>query len=498
MVTLEARVRLREGAEISITDAGTVHLRASVFSYSFDSFSSGTIAALQQMAERFVVEDELDDLVIANDGDFGVIGWKKTLAMFVRAGFLEREYASDQRVLFRMIPDALPMVADGIDVYPSTVVSLSRFAVARVVDRTIEIESPRSGWRIVCEDPSAVAFLSVIATPRLLSTQLQEAGKIGLSADGAAAFVSALASAGMVVAHDSEEASSPEDRDTLAQWSTADLLFHERSRVGRTQRPFGGTYPFQDSAVLPTPFVREAAETSIELAVPSDSLDSSAAAFFDVLESRRSVREFDDENPITKNELSELLWRTVRVRKLYEDNYGGVVDRPYPSGGAVHELDVHVAVRLVAGLDPGLYRYNPIENVLVPVAGDSPEFRMWMSAVPPWPQIDSLPQATLVISARFGRAMWKYQSMAYALILKNAGVLLQTLYLAVTALNLGGCALGAGDSERFSSLAGLDPYEESSVSEFAIGRPAAELTPSFTIEFGATTIRTDGGEVSHD
>jgi SagB-type dehydrogenase family enzyme len=333
----------------------------------------------------------------------------------------------------------------------------------------------------------------VIATPRLLSEQLDEAEKIGMSANEAAVFMSSLAAAGMLVARESDQTPSPEDIGILAQWNFADLLFHQRSRVGRTQRPFGGTYPFQGSEIAPIPFIRKPVATSIELLTPTDLSSDSAASFFDVLESRRSVREFDDDNPISKDELGELLWRTTRVRSLYEDEFGGVVDRPYPSGGAVHELDVYVAVRIVAELEPGLYRYDPIGNVLTPVSSDTPEFQVWMSSVPPWPQIDSRPQAVLVISARFGRTMWKYESMAYALTLKNAGVLLQTLYLGATAMNLGGCALGAGDSERFSWLAGLNPYEESSVAEFALGRPAADLTPSFTSDFAKSTIRNEGG-----
>ena len=37
---------------------------------------------------------------------------------------------------------------------------------------------------------------------------------------------------------------------------------------------------------------------------------------------------------------------------------------------------------------------------------------------------------------------WKYNSIAYSLILKNVGVLIQTLYLMATDMGLGGCAIG--------------------------------------------------------
>ena len=497
-MTLEQRTRLREGLELSVAESGAVTARFEMYSYSFDALSPGSIAALRIMEQGFATEDELDDAVVELDGDFGVIGWKRSYTMFLRSGFLEQELRAEGRRMYRMVPDAFPMVGDAVDVYPSTVVSLSRFAMAHVVGGSMEIETPRSGWRVVCEAPGLFALLAHMAGPQSTEQLCSHAETVGVPPDIATAFLASLAAAGMVVVHEGADSPSPEATGPLALWSEADLLFHERSRVGRTQRPFGGTYPFQGTAIAPTPYVRESTDAGISLTPPEAPTDPDAAAFFDILESRRSVREFDDADPITVDELGELLWRTTRVRRFYDDDFGGVVDRPYPSGGAVHELDIHVAVRLVAGLDPGLFRYDPVENRLIPVAGDSPEFQMWMNAVPPWPQVDSRPQATLVISARFGRVMWKYQSMAYALILKNAGVLLQTLYLGATALGLGGCALGAGDSERFSRLAGLDPYEESSVAEFAIGRPAAQLTPSFTTEFAATTPRTPTRETSDE
>jgi SagB-type dehydrogenase family enzyme len=74
----------------------------------------------------------------------------------------------------------------------------------------------------------------------------------------------------------------------------------------------------------------------------------------------------------------------------------------------------------------------------------------------------------LVVTARFHRVAWKYQSIAYSLILKNAGVLLQTLALTATALNLAACPLGNGDGRKFCSAAGLEYVEESPVAEFMI------------------------------
>jgi len=86
------------------------------------------------------------------------------------------------------------------------------------------------------------------------------------------------------------------------------------------------------------------------------------------------------------------------------------------------------------------------------------------------------PQVSILVAARFGRAMWKYESMAYALILKHVGVLYEALYLTATAMGLACCALGGGNSQAFAGATGLAPHLEGSVGEFVVGsRPASTV-----------------------
>jgi SagB-type dehydrogenase family enzyme len=75
----------------------------------------------------------------------------------------------------------------------------------------------------------------------------------------------------------------------------------------------------------------------------------------------------------------------------------------------------------------------------------------------------------LIVAARFQRVMWKYASMAYALILKDVGVLYQTMYLVATAMNLAPCAIGCGNADLFAQATGTDYWAESSVGEFLLG-----------------------------
>jgi Lantibiotic biosynthesis dehydratase C-term/Nitroreductase family len=81
----------------------------------------------------------------------------------------------------------------------------------------------------------------------------------------------------------------------------------------------------------------------------------------------------------------------------------------------------------------------------------------------------------LVIAARFGRLMWNYEAMAYALVLKHVGVLYQTMYLVATAMGLAACGLGSGDNVHFAEATGIDAMVEDNVGEFMLGRPRATL-----------------------
>jgi SagB-type dehydrogenase family enzyme len=78
-------------------------------------------------------------------------------------------------------------------------------------------------------------------------------------------------------------------------------------------------------------------------------------------------------------------------------------------------------------------------------------------------------QVLIVIAARFQRIAWKYASIAYSIILKDVGVLYQTMYLNATAMGLAPCGVGCGDADLFARAAGTDYYAETSVGEFLLG-----------------------------
>jgi SagB-type dehydrogenase family enzyme len=190
--------------------------------------------------------------------------------------------------------------------------------------------------------------------------------------------------------------------------------------------------------------------------------------FTRVLEERRSRRS-PGTQPITVSELGELLFRSSRVRKVMPAAAHEVSDRVYPGGGAVYELEIYPVVRSCEGLAPGLYRYDPGDHRLERLSGMSPEARELLESAGRTAGADP-PEILLVLAARFQRMTWKYRSMAYATILKDVGVLYQTICLVATAMGLAACALGGGDSDLFARAAGTRYTAETSVGELILNR----------------------------
>ena len=152
---------------------------------------------------------------------------------------------------------------------------------------------------------------------------------------------------------------------------------------------------------------------------------------------RHSTRIFDDRQPITLAELSQFLDRTARVQSRWKSGLdlgdGGPIvtyaARPYPSGGGCYELELYLAVDKCEGLSRGFYHYDAGGHALVQIGVRPHEFEALLTSAEFAMGAPAAPQILITIAARFGRISWKYSSLAYALILKDVGVMLQALYI---------------------------------------------------------------------
>ena len=264
-------------------------------------------------------------------------------------------------------------------------------------------------------------------------------------------------------------------RDALAQWEFHDLLFHVHHRAGWHRDPLGAALPFAGK-IAPLPAERPAwPGEAVEL--PRARGAGGADTFARLLERRRSERRYDESRPISLGDIGILLDRCARVRPAEGRAAAGGGDavppeagrRPYPSGGASYELEIYPIIDRCDGLDSGAYHYDAVRHRLVRIAGRTAEVEELIADAKMGAGGQADPQILLAIAARFPRVMWTYRSISYGLILRNTGVLYQTLYLAATDLGLAPCAVGSGDSALFARLTGLDPVVEGTVGEFILG-----------------------------
>lgn len=261
-------------------------------------------------------------------------------------------------------------------------------------------------------------------------------------------------------------------RPMPAGWSFSDRLMHARSRRGRHTGGYGATFPLRNRIPEPPAIRPASSERTIRLAVPDlNAIKKRERSFTSVLEERRSVREHSN-TPMTLDELSEFLYRVARVTTVTRNHLYEIAARPYPSGGALHELEFYALVNRCDNLPPGLYRYNGSRHSLEHVCGPGAETRQLLVEAKQTCLMRGDPHVLILIAARFLRVNWKYESIAYTLILKNVGVVYQTMYLVATAMGLGPCSLGGGNADGFCRAAQLDYWEESLVGEFMLGRPA--------------------------
>jgi SagB-type dehydrogenase family enzyme len=279
-----------------------------------------------------------------------------------------------------------------------------------------------------------------------------------------------LAAAGLIRAGGYSDA----EDERLATWSFHDLLFHARSRPGRSDSLFGAFFLHREELAAPAAIPGRRSGPVVDLASPQFSgIVASERTLTEVIESRSSVREYDD-NPLTVAQLGDLLYRTARTRRLVSVESPGLyegADHPYPTGGLAGDLEVYVSVARCTGLSAGIYHYESAAHRLRLVNGPEAAAPL-LDAARMATGLVIEPQVLLTITARFARTAWKYESIAYALTLKHVGALLQTVYLVATSMGIGPCALGTGDAERAAAAFGLDWLVESSVGELALGSRA--------------------------
>jgi SagB-type dehydrogenase family enzyme len=350
---------------------------------------------------------------------------------------------------------------------------LSRFAYLRRRGADMVLESPRAGASFKICDPKIAAAIAMLSTPQQIKQLRQQEGFPGVE------LLALLLDCQILfkVRAGGESGLRPAEGDqSLVLWDFHDLLFHTRSTKGRHGNPLGGVYPFV-GVISPPPAVRPSwPGKKVDLHKVSASHPEASSPVAKLLRERHSTRSFDGKQPITLAELAQFLDGTARVLARSDTKLdleeGGHTVRPYPSAGGSYELELYLAVNFCEGLARGFYHYNAGAHALAPIDVPANGLEALFAEAEQAMGAPAAPQILITIAARFGRISWKYSSIAYALILKDVGVLTQTLYLMATEMGLGGCAIGITNIDLFAKMTGVEFHVEAPVGQFAIGRGA--------------------------
>jgi SagB-type dehydrogenase family enzyme len=351
---------------------------------------------------------------------------------------------------------------------------LSRFVYLRRDEDACYLESPLAHARLRLEQALAAKIVYLLCRP-------VTAGELVCAAPAedqkqVMGLLTLLLMGNFASLTTAEGQPSIESDEMSRHWDFHDLLFHSRSRVGRHANELGGTYRFL-STIPPPPVVKQASgSATIALFRPDlEQLRTQDPALTAVLEERTSMREYG-RAPLTVAQLGEFLYRVARVKKICDGGEtGAYTQRPYPGAGASYEMELYLTIEQCEGLAAGFYWYNPLEHTLSLLHAPNHETRQLLFDANLAMGGPGRPQVLITLAARFQRVSWKYQSLAYSLILKDVGVIYATMYLVATAMHLAPCALGAGDSDLFLHLSGTDYLAETSVGEFMLGsQPAPE------------------------
>ena len=461
-------------------------------------------AAMERLAPPGEDEELLAESILAAGSVDSLARWYYHVDQFRRRGLIRRVLYADGLPLAtfsplgRALPSSLRPVSDpnrraveeqketGDGRSDSRKVEtrsyvLSRFAYVRREGEELVLESPLSHARVVLHDPRAMSLLGCLATPGTLSEVANRTTDLAPADTGA--LLALLCEADMVDEVGADVGpglplSGSADVGPLDAWEFHDLLFHSRSRNGRSAGRFGGTYHLAAHRPPPPALKPTTGREWHELYRPDLALlERDDPPLARVQARRRSIREYAAQ-PISARQLGEFLYRVARVTKHWQADAHAPLGpvamnftaRPYPAGGGLYELEFYAAVRACEDLEPGLYHYDPEQHRLLNVSGRTNDCNALLDDAATSAGLGPHTlQVLIILAARFERIAWKYESIAYSLILKDVGVVYQTMYLAATAMNLAPCALGCGDSDLFARAADTNYYVETSVGEFLLG-----------------------------
>lgn len=183
------------------------------------------------------------------------------------------------------------------------------------------------------------------------------------------------------------------------------------------------------------------------------------------IKKRRSHRNFTA-GGLTLEELSFLLWAIQGIKEVLNP---AAAFRTVPSAGCRHALETYLLINEVDGLEPGIYRYLPIEHQLLFEFTEEDLSGKISAAALNQIFIGGAPIVFIWTAIPY-RMEWRYGLAAHKVIAVDAGHVCQNLYLAANAVGAGTCAIAAYDQEKMDKLLRVDGEEEFTIYLAPVGK----------------------------
>lgn len=245
-------------------------------------------------------------------------------------------------------------------------------------------------------------------------------------------------------------------------------LFHENSKQQRSDQRIAeriiamAANPAMHNVVT----ARKKYPLAKKIPLPTDYPDAKTG-FDEAVLSRRSLRNFQG-TPIQLREAAKLLHFAYGVTGSAMAMDGKTqFFRAAPSGGALYPLEIYLWANHIEGLPQGIYKYDPIDNVLaeLSVGNQEKEFKALTYT-------DEIKNAAAVfaLTGISLKTRLKYGERGYRFMLLEAGHIAQNILLTANALKLIALPIGGFVDDELDDLLGIDGLDEVSLYLVAVGQ----------------------------
>jgi len=182
--------------------------------------------------------------------------------------------------------------------------------------------------------------------------------------------------------------------------------------------------------------------------------------------------ECHEEKDLGLRELAEILFYSAGLTK--KKTFPGGEEHHFRAAacaGALYPIEIYLVATEIAGLEAGIYHFNPAEFALRRLR--SGDYRPELAGAAGDNQAIAAAPVTLVLSAIFWRSAWKYQARCYRYCFWDSGTLLANLLGVAAAEKIAGSVEMAFVDSKVNRLLGLDGVKEASLCLVPLGRTLA-------------------------